>query len=455
MLTAACAGALSAAFWGVLVLSLLVFVHEGGHYLMARACGMRVTEFFLGMPCRLKLSWKSRRRGTEFGVTPLLLGGYTRICGMGGVQDELLGACFELVQRQGRVSLPQVAQTLGVDEERAYDLLVTLCDWAAIRQRPAATGDDARFETLARDGRFLTEYDRGCDFALPGCTDAGAPRPLVGDVASALDRERSFTYLGKSFVRRTLTLLAGPLVNLLFAFVVMTAGLCLVGTDVVSGSNVVGSVGDGSLAQAAGLQAGDAVVSVDGRPVSDWAGVAQALSGVLGEGRDFSLDVMRAGETVTLSVDVPDGQDVQAIGIRPTTRKVRMGLVEASRVTLSYGASVAGFAVRLIMPQHTLETIQGTSSVVGISAMASEAASAGAYPPILFMALVSMSLGVMNLLPIPPLDGGKVIIELIQLVLRRPLSLRVQTVVSYVGLALFVLIFVIALRNDVLHLMLG
>ena len=72
-------GAFSAVFWGVVLLSSLVFVHEAGHYLAARAFGMRVTEFFLGMPCRWRLSHKSKDHGTEVGVTPILLGGYNRI----------------------------------------------------------------------------------------------------------------------------------------------------------------------------------------------------------------------------------------------------------------------------------------------------------------------------------------------------------------------------------------
>ena len=64
-------GFLSALFWGVLLLSVLVFVHEGGHYLAARAFGVRVTEFFLGLPCRARFSVKSKKVGTESGVTPL------------------------------------------------------------------------------------------------------------------------------------------------------------------------------------------------------------------------------------------------------------------------------------------------------------------------------------------------------------------------------------------------
>ncbi|MFR7797382.1 MAG: site-2 protease family protein [Collinsella sp.] len=70
---------LSSVFWGLLMLSVLVFLHEGGHFLAARACGVRVTEFFLGLPCRFDIHHTSRRIGTKFGVTPLLLGGYAAI----------------------------------------------------------------------------------------------------------------------------------------------------------------------------------------------------------------------------------------------------------------------------------------------------------------------------------------------------------------------------------------
>ena len=64
-------GFLSALFWGVVTFSVLVFIHEGGHFLAARACGVRVSEFFLGMPCRYNLHHVSRRIGTKFGVTPI------------------------------------------------------------------------------------------------------------------------------------------------------------------------------------------------------------------------------------------------------------------------------------------------------------------------------------------------------------------------------------------------
>ena len=109
------AGALSAVFWGVIILSILVFVHEGGHYLAARAFGVRVTEFYLGLPCRFKLFHKSKKHGTEVGVTPFLLGGYNRICGMEGEDDELAAPAFAIVQREGRVDVTALAEELGID----------------------------------------------------------------------------------------------------------------------------------------------------------------------------------------------------------------------------------------------------------------------------------------------------------------------------------------------------
>lgn len=454
-------GVVSAVFWGVVVLSLLVFLHEGGHFLAARACGMRVTEFYLGMPCRHHLARKSRTYGTEFGVTPILLGGYTRICGMEGTHDELLPACFGMVQREGRVLATDVAAELGVDADRAYDMLATLADWAAIRpyydaekgEAPSQATLPEAFETLRRDANMLTEYDRGHDFSLPGTTEAGAPRPLE-DPAKALECEKSRTYLGKGFLKRVFTLLAGPLVNVVLAFLVVTASLSLVGVEVAVNSNRLGAVTRGSAAQAAGLRAGDVVTSVGGRSCGDWNTLASAIDAALKTGEDFKVTYERGGSSHEAVVRT-GGKRLGALGVEALTRRVRLSLADAAYSAVRYGQEVAGFAVRLIMPQHTMETLGSASSVVGISAAASQAASSGVNDLLLFIAMVSMSLGFMNLLPIPPLDGGKILIEIVQLVIRRQLSVRVQAYISYVGLAFFLFIFVFALKNDVVRLVLG
>ena len=375
-------GFLSSLFWGLLTLSLLVFIHEGGHFLAARAFGIRVTEFFLGLPSRYKISRRSKRYGTEFGVTPFLLGGYNRICGMEGDEDELLADALAIVQREGRVSVAAVAQELGIETERSYELMAALADWGSIKayynpelgeHEGQSTWPEA-FETLARDASELTCYDRGNDFEQAGATQEGEPRVLAGSAADALARERSHTYLGLNYLRRICVLLAGPAVNVIAAVLIVVVTLSCFGMDV---------------------------------PTAD--GVVHWQPG--------------------LDVSIPFAFD--------------------------YAAQVAQFAIKLILPQHTMEILESSSSVVGISVMASEAASAGPVDLALLVASVSMSLGFMNLLPVPPLDGGKILIETVQLVLRRPISKRAQTAVSYVGLAFFIFIFVYALRNDIFHFVIG
>lgn len=453
---AALAGFVAPLFWGVVVLSLLVFVHEAGHFLSARLCGMRVTEFYLGMPCRVRLSFRSRRYGTEVGVTPILLGGYTRICGMEGEDDDLLATCLASVQRQGRVAATDVAVELGIDEERAYALLATLCDWASIRplydprrgEHPGQKTYPARFETLARDADMLTEYDRRHDFARAGSTTAGQARPVVGAPEELLKMERSRTYRGKGFLARAFVLVAGPLVNIALAFAIVVGSLCLAGISIAVNTNVIGHVEEGSCAAAAGLVDGDSITAVDDVATSDWNGLCDALGTALSARRDFTVTYTHGGTSQTVTVDMPEGEQMTRFGIEAQRSVVRLNVIQASAYALDYAGQVGTFALRLIMPQHTVETLQGTSSVVGVSAMAATAASEGPRELLLFIAMVSMSLGFMNLLPIPPLDGGKVLIEIIQLMVRRPIPTRVQNGISYLGLAFFLLVFCFALKND-------
>lgn len=455
-------GALSAVFWGVLLLSILVFVHEGGHYIAARAFGVRVTEFYLGMPCRFKWFHKSRSHGTEVGVTPILLGGYNRICGMEGEPDELLSPAFAIVQREGRVTAEALAGELGVDIDRAYALLICLSDMASIRPYYDPTLDEyptqkeypAAFETIARDANMLTEYDSDHDFLVAGYTADAQPRPLT-DPDAALEHEVSHTYRGLSVPKRLVVLAAGPLVNLVLAFALTTSIFLITDYTVYVNKNVIGDVVEGSLAEQAGLLAGDTILSVGDTPTEDWEVVSDALGAYREAGEDFTIAYERDGVEATAVIDMPEGEDVELIGVNAPVETFRLTLGEAMQAALDYTGLVLGTVVKLIMPQHTMEVLNQSSSIVGISVAASEAAASGAMDVIALMAAISMSLGFMNLLPIPPLDGGKILIEFVQVCIRRTLSLKAQTTISYVGLAFFAFVFVVVVRNDVVRLMFG
>lgn len=456
-------GGLSALFWGLVVLSVLVFVHEGGHYLAARVFGVRVTEFFLGMPSPVRLSHKSRRYGTEIGVTPILLGGYTRICGMESNEDPALADVLACVHRHGRVSADVVSREVGCDLDVAYRCLSMLADWGSIRpfydpargEKPSQGEWPTQFQTIPRDCDMLTEYDRGNRLGGKGSTDEAQPRPIHTSPEEFLASERSHTYLGCSFPKRVAMLAAGPAVNIALALVIVVSSLVLVGVEVASNANVLGGVEAGSLAETSGLRAGDVIVSVDGHAISTWEDLGPALDGSLRVGRDFDVVVERDGQQLSVHVDLEDDVPQDYLGIYSSTEMYHLTPLEACRTAFNYMGMVVSFVARLIMPTHTMEVLEQSSSIVGISVAASEAASSGIADLLMLAAAVSMSLGFMNLLPIPPLDGGKILIEVIQLAMGKPLSMRAQNAVSLVGLAFFLFVFVFVLRNDIMRILLG
>ncbi len=446
-------------FWGVIVLSVLVFAHEAGHFLCARISGVRVTEFFLGLPCRFHLSKRSRTRGTEYGITPILLGGYTRICGMSGSGNEYLASILAGVQKHGRVAVEELASEVGCTLDEAYEALAILVDWASVEPYyNPELGEYERqdrwpqaFQTVARDSNLLTIYDAGHNLDHADSYAAGTPQPLAGDNAEAFfETERSHTYQGASFPRRLLMLFGGPLASFLTGALLIVIALSVLGMDAARNVNVVGTITEGSPAAAAGLEPGDVLSVVDGTETSDFNSLAAAISDASRDGEPFEITYERNGETYTTTI-VPDGSGY--IGITAPIERLRMPVQDALAFTFEYSAQVIDFAVRLFIPTQTMEVMNNASSVVGISVMASEAAAAGPAQLVLLAAAVSLSLAFMNLIPIPPLDGGKIVIEIIGAIRRKPVSVRAQNIVSMAGLAFFVLLFVVALQNDITRLM--
>lgn len=444
-------------FWGLVVLSLLVFVHEGGHYAMARICGVRVTEFFLGMPFKYKLSHKSKKYGTEIGVTPLLLGGYTRICGMEGELDDLLPKALMCVQEAGKLSVYDLSSRLSCDENRAYSLLYTLSDWGSIEL--VSDSDDTSdmssvmFQTLTRDAKLRCEYDRGHSFEQEGTTKAGEPRVPEMTADEFFNFEKSHTYVGASVLKRILMILGGPLVNIALAFALVVGSLMIVGVPAAQNTSQIGQVQSNSLAAISGLVPGDTIRTINGSEVHTWEELAAALKEALSSGgENIAVTYERNGIQLETTIKPVLRPDDKIIGVSPVMSMYHFSFIDASSSAVSYAKQVGAFALRLLIPTQTMEVLNQSSSVVGISVMASEAASAGISSLIMLVAAISMSLGFMNLLPIPPLDGGKILIEVIQIIIRKPLSIKVQNILSYIGIAFFLFVFVVALRNDIIHL---
>jgi regulator of sigma E protease len=455
----------SIVFWGCLLLSVLVFVHEGGHYLAARMSGMRVTEFFLGMPCRWRISRKSKDHGTEVGVTPILLGGCTRICGMDALPSENAAKILAYVSERGRVEVSAMCEELGLDEDAVYADLNVLTDWASLEpyydpelgEKPNQSEWTRQVQTVRRDANLLTAFDSGHDFSLAGSTMAGEPHALVGDDAGAfLAAEQARTYLGKKPLQKIWAVIAGPLVNIVLGFAMLCAILSIGGVSVTVNLPIIGSVSEGSLADAAGLKAGDEIESVNGVEVSTWVDMGTELRACIADGDPFEVAYARGEEESTVTVDPAEATDGSGLfGVNVSTEMYYPDLLTSLRVSWSYIGQVVESIIKLITPTTTAEVVSQSTSVVGISVMASEAASSGAADYLFLLAGISLSLGFMNLIPILPLDGGHLLIEIVQVIARRRVPQKLRTGISLLGLALFMLLFVVVLKQDLTRYVFG
>ncbi len=418
-------------FWGLVVLLILVLVHEWGHFIAARKFGARVTEFMIGMPGP---NIGFERNGCRYGITCIPLGGYNRITGMeGGEEDENLEQVLAYTYRHGSVDVEHVATGCGISQDDAEFALAVLDGWGSINKPGRSNKTDKwcapKTETLS----------------------LGEPRE-VQDPKALLDSERAQTYRGLSFGQRLVTLFAGPFMNILFAVILLLVALCGVGMSYTTAT--IDSFSDGSPAAEAGLQVGDTITSVDGTEVESLSGVRSILN-EKSAGAVVEVDYMRDGSSYTASVKLADdGNGNPILGVLGTVDQYRMSPVDALQSSWNMLVLTVQAYANLFNPSTAAETLSQSSSVVGISIVAKQAADTGIFNLLIIMAVVSLSLGVVNLVPVPPLDGGKIVTECIEKVMRKPVSVKVINATTVVFIALMLIFFVYMVRQDIFNFIL-
>ena len=394
-------GTLSAVFWGVVTFSILVVLHEGGHFLTARAFGVHVHEFMIGLPGP---AIRFHGKNTDYGITAIPLGGYVRISGMEpGPEEPLLGPALAYVTREGSATVETLAVELGVDEGDAESILITLADWNAIS--------------------FVAESD--------GVYRAKSAPEAADDPVALLDAARAHTYRGLSTPKRILVLSAGVVVNLLAAILVFVLVLTLYGVPTPT-LTIEATVPAGAAASA-GLKAGDTVKSVGGTELKDW----QALLSVLAAhkpGDIVSVTVDRNGSQITRTLTLGASASGRALlGVSASQTRVRLSVFEALKDSVMWIGLVFKAIGGFFNPATFKTSVSQSSSVVGISVEVSRAVKSGPIDYAFIVALLSLSLGVMNILPIPPLDGGKIVLEIWEAMIGRPISRRVAIGLSATG----------------------
>jgi regulator of sigma E protease len=441
-------------------LGLLIFVHELGHYSVAKWCGVKVLRFSIGFG-KPFVKFVVGPDRTEWSIAPIPLGGYVKMLDEREDPASPVPAA-ELHRAFNRQSLAKRAAIVIAGPLANFLLAIAL--YAAL-------------------GMYGTEEPAARLAAPAAGTPAAAAGIQAGDRVIAIDGRdiRSFTELRLRLIdaiveRRVASLTverSGSPVSLPLDASGLSAGeiekdfVRTLGLDLAGGSVVVGSVlPDGSAARA-GLLAGDEVLAVDGRLVSR----ASELISVLreGAGRDIALDTRRGVVEQRIVVvpqaqvsDRPEdqGKTVGRIGAALQS-KVEMVRIEHGLLSaLAHGAKqtwdMSWFSLRMLGKMLTGDlSWRNLSGPVAIADFAGQSAKIGALAYISFLALISVSLGVLNLLPVPVLDGGHLVYYGLEAIKGRPLSDRFMQLSQRVGLVAIVGLMVVALFNDLSRLLGG
>ena len=397
-------------------LVLVVFVHELGHFSVALAVGMRPRSFYIGFPPALV---KVRRNGIEYGIGMIPLGGLVRIPGMHRPAASDLRTFIEPAVREQ----PDLAPAVG-----------------AVRRALDAEDYDA-----ARRAYPELEQDVGAARLSPAARRS-AERALR-DLEEGTARD---AYWRASTWKRVAVIAAGPFANILLAFAILFTVFAVSGGPARTQhyTNKVDSVETGTPAAAAGLQAGDRIVAVNGVPTREFGSVSHLIGG--SEGRPVVLTVVRHGRQVTVGPRKTIRSEGRWIfGFSPEPRLVSYTVGGAARTA---GADLWGVVTGTAAGFRGLFSHQGRSQLsgpVGIVQVSHSQLQAGGSWYLQILAFVSMSLALVNLLPLLPLDGGHILFSLIEGIRRRALAREVYERVSVVGIAFILLVMVIAFSNDV------
>jgi regulator of sigma E protease len=381
----------------ILGLAVLVLIHEAGHFFAARAVGMTPRKFYLGFGPPIV---KKTRGLVEYGIGSIPLGGYVKIPGM------------------NRPSPGDVTATLSPDARERYAPELARLDDALQREDWQAAR--AEVETL---------------------------RPALGQTRGWQELEWSLApdaYWRQATWRRLTAIFAGPAVNLIFAIVLFTS-LFLVASE--HNTNVIGRVLPGTPAAAAHLRAGDAIDSVAGARVKP-SDIPKHIRAT--DGRPFRLVVTRNGKRVVVGpIRAREDHGAYRIGIAIEARTgPGESFPQASRDALGLTWSITADTVRGIGHLAAGRDTNQVSSSVGIVRVSAQAWRQGLRDFLFVLGLVSLALGLLNLLPVLPLDGGHIVMALVEKIRGRTFAQAVYIRYSVVGLTLFAVLMYFGLRND-------
>ena len=402
-------------FVAILGLALLILVHEAGHFFVARAVGMRPRRFYLGFPPALV---KVVRNGIEYGIGAIPLGGYVKIPGMHRPAASDLDVQLAPALAEDPSLFPKVARV--------------------------KRGLEANDLDSARDA--LPELERAVEEATLSPSAGKAARRSVEEVQDGLSSD---AYWRQRTWKRVAVIFAGPGVNIVAAIVLVALGYLLG----VPGDpdRTVKNVKANTPAASVGLHAGDTIIAVNGRETPNFDTVSRLIRA--SKGKPITVTVLRNGKAVTLGpVRTKQIGSRWALGFQPGWKEVSYGPVKALTKSLSITWETTKATITFLPRLATGAGRKQVSSPVGIVDVSSQAVSLTFTLYLQILGLISISLAILNLLPLLPLDGGHILFSIIEGLRGRAVGREVYERVSAIGIALFLVLTFIGLSNDINHL---
>jgi regulator of sigma E protease len=446
-------------WWLIVTLGLLITFHEYGHFVVARRCGVKVLKFSVGFGPAL---WsRFDRHGTQFVIAAIPLGGYVKMLDTreveGVVGPTAAANAFDRKSVGARMAITAAGPVFNLIFTLAafwlmfvigkpdYQPVIGHVDHIA-----ASSGFQDGDRIRAIDGQPLDTWTDASIALLQGSLARRDLSISVVDAAGA-NRERTLALsklpadLPEQQTYREIGLMPRQLVA----------------------PAVIGDVIKDSAAEHAGLQPGDRVLSVEGEPVGGWIDVPDVIAKHAAEGKALAVTVRRGEQTLTLAATPKRNSD--AAGVKAGTASPWLLGIGPQRSEAKYDA-ILHYGPLAAVPQAFGETwkqtratfqmlgqmvsgqasLKNLSGVISIARAANFSAQLGPAWFLNFLAIISLSLAILNLLPIPILDGGGLLYYLIELIKGSPLSERVQIAGQYAGLVLLMALMSLAIYNDIL-----
>ena len=441
----------------LVALTLLIFVHELGHYMVARWCGVKILRFSIGFG-RPLLSWRVGSDRTEWTLAAIPLGGYVRML------DEREQTASEIPPEDlprafSRQSLPRRTAIVAAGPIANFLLAILLylmLNLIGVQEPLALVAPPAPDSPAATAG--FVERDR--IVSIDGQEVRSWNEVRLRLIDPVIDRRASVVEVERDARLQRLSLDASGLPE----GEIERDFLRTLGLELAQGRVVIASVLPGGAAARAGLGAGDEVLGIDGRPVEG----SSALIEVIRDrpGRALRLEVRRGADVLSVEV-VPDpqrseraadgGRIIGRIGAGVSNHvemtEVRYDGFEAMGRSIGKTWDMSIFTLRMLGKMLVGElSWRNLSGPVSIADYAGQSARVGWYAYLSFLALISISLGVLNLLPIPVLDGGHLVYYGLEALRGRPLSERFVELTQRAGIAVIAAMMVVALFNDLTRL---